>query len=176
MKYLFYLNSHLSSQSIETPEGYTSYFWKPKWRSLAPRRMHIYPFGVWWLFHYLRIFENGDYRLFLIVHDGIVVHRSVVFPPFFRFPFMSQQDLQIGDTWTDPNHRGRGLATLALFSIMSEYSLEKRRIWYIVESENQPSIRVVEKAGFERVGEGIRLSRMGIPLLGYYTIQEYTQQ
>jgi RimJ/RimL family protein N-acetyltransferase len=40
----------------------------------------------------------------------------------------------------------------------------------VVEQDNAPSVRVIEKCGFARVGEGIRTKRFGVSLLGAYLI------
>ncbi len=71
-------------------------------------------FYVWRAFHAAHVFANRDYAL-LVIYDGDrLVHRSCVFPRYPRFPFMRDDDLQIGDIWTDPDYRGQGLATRAI--------------------------------------------------------------
>jgi RimJ/RimL family protein N-acetyltransferase len=101
--------------------------------------------------------------------DGRVVHRSTLFPPFFRFPFMQRHDLQIGDTWTDPSERGRGLAGVAVRIARATVPTDGR-VWYIVDEKNTASIRVIEKAGFELLGRGTRRARLFIRVLGYYAL------
>jgi len=92
----------------------------------------------------------------------------MIFPPFFRFPFMSPHDLQIGLTFTEPAYRGQELALLAIREIVHRLAMPDRRFWYLVEEENQASIRVIEKAGFQCVGRGVKLPRFGLKFLGYY--------
>ena len=83
-----------------------------------PPGMHGVPFGVWWIFHNLHLFANRGYAI-LVIYDGDrLIHRSCVFPRYPRFPFMRDSDLQIGDTWTDPSYRGRGIATLAIREVL----------------------------------------------------------
>ena len=60
--------------------------------------MPAFPFAVWWLFHILHVFWNRDYALFVIRQNGKIVHRSVITPGYFRFPFMGKHDVQVGDT------------------------------------------------------------------------------
>ena len=81
---------------------------------------------------------------------------------------MSKNDLQIGDVWTHPEHRGRGLATYGLREIVRRRWVAGRRFWYVVDTGNGASIRVAEKAGFVKCGEGIRTKRLGLNLLGEY--------
>ena len=104
--------------------------------------------------------------------DGRIVHRSIVTPRYFRFPFMKTKDLQIGDVWTDPDQRGKGLALFAIRKILVACGSADRFFWYLVEQENLSSIRVAEKAGLELGGRGAKRSRFGIALLGYYYIAQ----
>lgn len=61
--------------------------------------------------------------------------------------------MQVG-FWIDPNHQGKGFATAALgaFCKTAFGELEVARIQAQVEPENEASIRVLEKNGFEREG------------------------
>jgi predicted GNAT family acetyltransferase len=84
---------------------------------------------------------------------------------------MKSKDLQIGDTWTMPEHRGKGLATFALRKVIEIYAESGRAMWYVVAEDNLPSIRVVEKTGFNLVGSGTKQKRLGLSLLGSYVIE-----
>lgn len=85
---------------------------------------------------------------------------------------MQSHDLQIGDTWTAEESRGRGLAGLGVRGAISLSSAPNRRYWYVVHQANNASIRVIEKEGFALVGQGRRCPRLGLRILGYYTITE----
>jgi lipopolysaccharide/colanic/teichoic acid biosynthesis glycosyltransferase/RimJ/RimL family protein N-acetyltransferase len=149
---------------------YTCVLWRPApWR-LVPRGVPLIPFVVWWLMHYARGFRNRGYGLCLIYGRGELVHRSGVFPGYLRFPFMGAADLQIGDTWTHADHRNQGLATYAVRTITSAWSQPDRTFWYLVDTANPASARVVEKLGFERVGFGTKHPRFGMGVLGAYEI------
>lgn len=149
-------------------EGYTWDIWKPSFGQIVPKGIPLIPFGAWWILHHARIFSNREYGLFLIRHSGAIVHRSVVTPGYFRFPFMGKEDLQIADTWTSLDHRGKGFAVFAIRKIVSEYARQGRRIWYIVDNNNLPSIKAAERAGLLRYGEGTRTKRFGVGLFGQY--------
>lgn len=142
--------------------------WRPSLRDIAPRGVIGKSFKVWWLFHHLRLFANRDYALFVIYHEGMLVHRSGVYPGYLRFPFMAPDDLQIGNTWTSPHERGRGLASAAIAEIIRLLARPGRNFWYLVESENVASIRVVERAGFRLAGVGERRPRLGLRFLGAF--------
>jgi len=146
-------------------------FWRPHGVSVFPPGGFSLRFLIWWAFHHLGVFYNRDYAVFLMFDGPRLVHRSCIFPGFFRFPFMGPEDLQVGDTWTHPDLRGKGLATHALRAITGGKGGTGRNFWYVVEASNQASIRAVEKAGFERVGMGSKRPRAGLRVLGYYAIE-----
>jgi len=172
MEYLFYcLDSQdpmLMDLTLDT--RYSSELWKPSLTNVVPRGTTSTPFAVWWMMYQLHIFKNKDYRVFIVYEGKTLVHRSGVFPRYFRFPFMAQEDLQIGDLWTHSDHRNKGLATYAIQEIVNILGKPGRRFWYVVEKDNFASIRVIEKSGFVRVGEGIRTKRFGVSLLGSYVL------
>jgi RimJ/RimL family protein N-acetyltransferase len=56
--------------------------------------------------------------------------------------------------WTEPSHRGRGLAQFALTKIIEEMGEPGRDVWYVVERVTLPSIAVAERAGFACVATG----------------------
>jgi len=121
--------------------------------------------------HRLRIFKNRDYSALCVeAKDGTLLHASSIFPPFFRFPFMKQFDLQIGATYTLPEARGRKLAQLALVETVSRLARPGRAFWYLTEDDNLPSVRAAEAVGFRLAGRGRRVPRMGVGLLSAYRI------
>lgn len=175
MSYLFYAQSSDSKPLLDPTSlnsRYTSVLWRPSIGSLVPRGIPRFPFAAWWFFHYLRVFHNRDYAIFVVYDGDKTIHRSCVFPGYFRFPFMAKDDLQIGDTWTLPECRGQGVASFAIRAIASACQRPRRTFWYVVDQDNLASIHAVEKAGFVKVGEGIRTKRFGQRALGAYIIQQ----
>jgi len=150
--------------------GFLATLWRPSLTKISPPGVSINPFVVWWMFHHTRLFANRDYSLFLIYHDTKLVHRSVIFPGYFRFPFMVHDDLQIGDIWTHQEYRRKSLARFAVQNIFHIFAKPGRRIWYIADKDNIASIRVAEKSGFAKAGEGCRTKRYGLNLFGSYVI------
>lgn len=124
---------------------------------------------VWMVARICGLFRSGGFGM-MVVRDSqrTVLHRSYVFPPYFRFPFMESGDLQVGDTWTDPAWRGRGLATLALRAVTTRFA--GRRVWYLTAESNIPSRRCAERAGLALVGTAIRTRRLGLRLLGQFVV------
>jgi RimJ/RimL family protein N-acetyltransferase len=160
----------------DLPPGLRFELWRPSLTSLAPRGARSPHFLIWWAMHALRMFGNRDYAQLCIYEGDRLIHRSGLFPRSFRFRFMAPNDLQIGDTWTDPDRRGRGLATAAIRHAINLGHHRGRRFWYIVDRNNAPSIRAVERAGFLRVGKGVRVARYGFRLFGEYVLAARSEE
>ncbi|MEO8563649.1 MAG: GNAT family N-acetyltransferase [bacterium] len=156
-----------------TPVGaigdYSVRIWHPSWTRVPPPLVRTSVNWVWWLLHNVRVFRSRAFAVISLEQEGRLIHRSTVFPPFFRFPFMRGSDIQVGDTWTEESHRGRSLARLAIRTACAA-APAAGDVWYIVEESNAPSIHVVEKEGFELVARGARVPRLGMRLLGYYAM------
>jgi len=120
-------------------------------------------------FHYGWIYETREFCALMFILDGQTVHRSVVFPRWFRFPFMARTDLQIGNIWTAPAFRGQGIATRAVHEVRRRFG-DQRTLWYLTHAGNAASRRVAEKNRFDLVGTGVRKPALGLNLLGQFTI------
>ncbi|MDR2440412.1 MAG: GNAT family N-acetyltransferase [Planctomycetaceae bacterium] len=176
MKHLFYINKTMKAESISIDTQYTYQFWHPSFTTVLPKGLKNFSLLVWWLFHHLKLFANNNYSIFLIYDNKKLIHRSFIFPKYFRFPFMTKNDLQIGDTYTDPNYRGKNLATFAIQEIVKNYGKidgNTRNIWYLVDQNNTASIHVIEKAEFKLYGKGQKNRRFGMSVFGYYDIEHY---
>lgn len=144
--------------------------WRPSLTAVCPSGMQRPATVVWWLMHHGRAFANRDYAVVTVRNEGRVVHHTCVFPRYFRFPFMAAEDLQLGDIWTDPTCRGRGLAGEAIAAALAEFGPVGRRFWYLTERSNHASRHVAEKTGFDLLGEGERQSRFGLRLFGQFVL------
>ena len=168
---VFYANTAndvASNRSID--DRYSCEFWRPSLNHIAPQGVSNKFLAVWWLLHWLRLFANRDYCLFLIRDGKSLVHVCSVFPRYFRFPFMGKDDLAYG-MWTHKEHRGKSIAPFAIQEVMRMLKRPGRRFWHVTEEGNVSSIRVAEKAGFVKVGEGRRISRFGFRALGAFILE-----
>ena len=169
MALLFY---GIKSEEIESVEavadGYRHEFWVPTCDHLVPRGMSCFPYLLWSFLHYLRIFHNRDYSIFLVFHNDRIIHQSIITPGYFRFPFMAFDDLQIGDVWTDEKHRGKGITICAIRNIVNHHSKPGRKFWYIVDQGNIPSIKAAERAGLVEICQGVKKKLFGLNLLATF--------
>lgn len=178
MAYLFYgysgTNTALAHSAPTVAATFLIEVWRPTLIHLKPNNFSLLPYFVWSLFWMFRVFRDPGYAIYIVrdKKSGQVVHRSHVFPRWFRFPFMKPGDLQIGDTFTEPDYRGNKLAEIALSRIVSDLSQNGRTLWYVVHEENAASIRVAEKCGLQCLGKGDRYKRLGSRLFGSYRIEQ----
>ena len=170
--YLFYKSTGAEAYEKPLPPLYAASAWWPSLRQPWPRGAFDLGLKVRFLFrcvlHYLPLLANRECGAICVYFAEHLVHYSAFAPRYWRFPFMADNDLQIGNTWTDPSHRGRGLAGFALEKILVLKRKPGRYFWYVVEAINRPSIRVVERAGFELAAEGSWQKPFGIKLFGSY--------
>ena len=152
------------------PDDYRVVLWRPSVLSPRPADDRRRVLLAWWVFHQLHVFANREYAQLLIYSGAELVHRSAIFPRWARFPFMGPSDLQIGDTWTRPDQRGRGLAVQAIRWTLEHLARPGRTIWYIVEENNPPSIRAAERGGLRRAGRCLRTARFGLRALGAFVL------
>lgn len=99
-----------------------------------------------------------------------MLHRLVVTPRWYRFPFMEIDDLQIGAVWTRPEARGQGLARAAIAEAHRLFGEGPRRFWYVVDAGNSASISLIESCGYRLVGTGLRMRPFGVALLGRFRL------
>ena len=152
-------------------DDYRFEFWEPSYLRALPPGAPAARYAVWWIFDRGHLFSNDAYAVVLAWHRDVLAHRLALFPGWFRFPFMAPRDLQFGDLWTSPEHRGMGLATHAMRVGMRERSDGDSRVfWYLTHDTNLASIRTAERAGLERVGRATRTTRAGIRQLGSFEL------
>jgi RimJ/RimL family protein N-acetyltransferase len=156
------------SVALPRPSGYRFEFWEPSTRRIVPPGTPRATYSTWWLFHRAHLFKNRDYAVVLAWYGATLAHRLGMFPGWFRFPFMSEHDLQFGDLWTHPAHRGRGLARYALVLGMQRRSSSSRSFWYLTHEGNTASVRTATSAGFELVGFAERTRPWGLSILGTF--------
>lgn len=151
--------------------GYQARFWRPGAACPFPPGGFDPKLASYTFMDLAGIFQTNDYGAVLVGRAGEqIAHRSMVMPRFARFPFMGQNDLQIGATFTRPEARGQGLALRGALEIVERFSQPDRSFWYLTGAANPASIAVIRKAGFELAGTGRKHPRFGLPFLGFYDI------
>lgn len=165
--------NRVAGGGLQAPYGWTT--WRPRSWSALPHGLPSLRLRLRFLFRWavqrLRLFAGPGCGALLIYDREQLVHYSGFTPGYWRFPFVTGEDFQIGHTWTHPAHRGRGLALFALQKIVMTLTRPGRRFWYVVEVTNESSIRVAMKAQFILRGEGTWVMPWGFKLAGAYVIR-----
>lgn len=90
---------------------------------------------------------------YMLSSSGRVMHTSYVLPRCFKFPFLTKDDYCIGPCFTYPEFRGKGIYPAVLNQICQSENYPSDTVFYMVVSDtNTPSVRGIEKAGFEKCG------------------------
>jgi RimJ/RimL family protein N-acetyltransferase len=154
------------------PRGIAARWWTPRECArppMAPRR------GAVWLQDRLRLFADRRFAELGLWRGEELVHRLVVTPRWYRFPFMEAGDLQLGALWTSPSHRRQGLALAAISEAHRRFGGPGQRFWYVADGDNRGSIALARSAGYELVGTGKRSRPAGIRLLGRFTLDRIAE-
>jgi RimJ/RimL family protein N-acetyltransferase len=134
------------------PSGLEASNWKPTFSQALPPSISARSFYAWYLLHTFRLMKSQSYGALLIHQNDRLIHRSIIYPAHFRYPFMQANDVEIGSVWTEPDQRGKGLAVCALQLLVQRFA-RIGSVWYFTRDANTSSIRVAKKSGLVLVGE-----------------------
>jgi RimJ/RimL family protein N-acetyltransferase len=162
-----------SLPEMPSTEGLAVDIWRPTLVSFRPRGAPLFPYAVWWTFHYTHVFANRECGVVLLRSGDNVVHKSLVTPRYFRFADMSDDDLQIGAVYTRVDWRGKGIARAAVRIACEAWMNRCAKLWYIASEENRASIKLIEACGFRLAGTGARIDRYGLRTLARYKILKH---
>lgn len=156
------------------PEDLTLRVWRPRADGLPTLSRHFSTNIAWWAFDRFGLFTNAEFHEFTIWRGEQQLHRLIVTPRWRRFPFMAPDDLQIGALWTAPLARRQGIARLAILHALGAMEArpghDARRIWFAVDSVNEPSVRLGHRCGFTLAGHGRRTAPLGLAVLGTFCL------
>lgn len=155
------------------PAGLELRCWQPLVDGYPPRGSRNIANRFWWALAKGGGFAAPTFAEIRIEENDRVLHRLIVSPRWYRFPFMAAQDLQIGAIWTSPDARRRRLARAAITEAHRRFGADGTRFWYVTEARNAASEALARSCGYELVATGRRTRRFGSRLLGQYVIDGY---
>jgi RimJ/RimL family protein N-acetyltransferase len=155
--------------AAELPSGYALRIWRPGENRLPPLRSALHL--AWWAQDKLGCFATHGFAEISIWRDERLLHRLIVTPRWYRFPFMDAADLQIGAVWTRPEARGQGLARTAIGEAHRLFGEGTPWFWYVVDDGNRASVALIESCGYRLVGKGLRTRPLGIAPLGRFCLE-----
>lgn len=156
--------------AIGLPKGCELRSWRPAKDGLPPPGPNAGENRVWFALDRLGLLASHAFEELSIWRDGTMLHRLIVTPRWFRFPFMAPGDLQVGALWTAPEVRRVGLATAAILEAHRRNAAPGRCFWYLVDGENPASIGLAEACGYHLVGLGRRTRPLGVAPLGQFQL------
>jgi RimJ/RimL family protein N-acetyltransferase len=119
------------------------------------------------------LFPRPDFTEISISDGSRTLHRLIVTPAWYRFPFMASNDLQIGALWTSPEARRNQLARAAIGEAHRRFGNNGTCFWYVADTDNQASEAFARSCGYELIATGRRSRRFGTSLLGQYVIDRF---
>ncbi|NPV60813.1 MAG: GNAT family N-acetyltransferase [Actinobacteria bacterium] len=158
----------LSSARLDASFRYKE--WKPSLLRMKPREAsrELY---VWWIYYFNKIISNQyAYSIYLVYHDYKLIHYTIISTKCFKFPFMGDEDIQIGPSWTAEKYRGKGIASSIILSVLRQYSKGGRRFYWIAREKNNSSRKLIERLAFQNLGAIERRAILG--LFHVYKLQE----
>jgi len=91
----------------------------------------------------------GKFRILFLLDKETVVHYSYITPKTYRFPFMKNNDVQIGPCATNSEYQKRGIFTEVLKLIPSFYAYQSDAVWTYTTLTNLASQKAFAKAGYQ---------------------------
>lgn len=155
------------------PQGCMLRGWRPV-HGPPPFGPHVAENLAWFAFDRLGLFASHAFEELTVWRDGRLLHRLIITPPWFRFPFMADGDLQVGALWTAPQARRLGLARAAIAEAHRRHAAPGRRFWYVVDADNAASVALAEACGYRLAGEGRRTRPLGVAGLGRFRLEPAT--
>lgn len=93
---------------------------------------------------------KGKAKIYYVADKNDLQHTSYVVPKCSKFPFLGENDYEIGPCFTYPAHRGKGIYPNVLRYICDFVGNSDTTFYMIVDEKNTASIKGIEKAGFKR--------------------------
>jgi RimJ/RimL family protein N-acetyltransferase len=143
--------------------------WRPAADGFPPTGPSAAENIAWFAFARLGLFAWNGFMELSVWDERCMLHRLIVTPRWFRFPFMTSSDLQIGALWTAPRARRRGLARAAIAEAHRRYPA-CNRFWYVTDDGNEASVRLAFAGGYTPAGTGRRTRPFGLSALGRFRL------
>ena len=97
----------------------------------------------------LRELYKSKYQVIYMMKNDSVVGHLVVGRGGSRIAMSTKNDIVIGPIWVIPSQRSHGYASKGIHFILHEMGLDYEYAYEYIEKVNTPSIRTVQKNGFE---------------------------
>lgn len=96
---------------------------------------------------------KNKYQVIYMIKENKVLGHLVVARGGSRIEMSKKDDIVIGPVWVIPSERSYGYASNGIHFILDEMGIDYNFAYEFIEKDNKPSIRTVEKNGFEFVAD-----------------------
>jgi RimJ/RimL family protein N-acetyltransferase len=163
-----------AAPSLSPPASFRC--WRPRTDGPPPKGSRSPANYFWWILESISGFASPGFAELRIEERGSVIHRLIVTPGWYRFPFMSANDLQIGNIWTSPAARRRRLARTAIAEAHRRFAFRGARFWYLADANNAISAALARSCGYRLVAVGRRTRRFGVSLFGRFVVERFVHR
>lgn len=150
---------HTGTRSNHNPVAKLSTYrfelWRPSLFKLIPPKKKM-KYIIYWCFHYFKVFRNNAYSSGLLWQNNTIVSSYLIVPAYYKWPFMEKNDVQFTYVITEPNYRKKGLALIGLQQALDLLYDPNRTFWWATDYDNDASIALAKKLGFEVFGIAMR--------------------
>ena len=165
--YVFDYNSCLQNKIISNVDD-RIYFEKINLRHLRFYKI-ITVVAYYNLLRFFRVIKKDVYISYVIDSNSVISY-AICYPKSFKYPFMEEDEYQIGSVFTDPRYRKKGYSGLIIKNILQ--NIKCKRIWYLTESDNIASINLCKKLNFNYFSKGTRSNNKFLSFLSIYKITD----
>ncbi len=152
-------NTNLREVDLSLDGKYTYEIWNLDSGTIAPKG---YKFNIrliiWYLLFNFFPHKKKRFHAICIYHDRKLISQAWIFPKYFIFPHMNENDVQIGQIWTDSAYRGQGFAKFLVAKALNIIQASEKPVatWYIVDTSNHISIHLAKSFDFKLYAVGIK--------------------
>ena len=95
----------------------------------------------------------SKYQVVYMMKDKAIIGHLVVGRGGSRIEMSTKRDIVIGPIWVVPRQRSHGYASKGIKFVLNDLKIDYDYAYEYIEKDNKPSIRTVQKNGFEFVDE-----------------------
>lgn len=115
-----------------------------------------------WLYLFWYVMTYGNYKIVYLQKDDEIIHYTHILPKIFKLPFLSENDLEIGPSWTKEEYRGKEIFPSVIDYIVRSFEQQDRKFYIFAHADNKSSLKAIEKSSAVKIGRGYKTKWFGI--------------
>lgn len=104
--------------------------------------------NIYWLLN-----TFGKCWVYSIYKDSQIIHYSYVTKRCYKFPFMRNDDIQIGNCYTKVGFRGKKIYPFVVQEVINDFDMKNNShdVYMLIDQENSSSRKAMQSIGFRVV-------------------------